>query len=227
MNDQSIDAARATASSWAKVLWPIVVAAVSAAFSVVKWHSDTLDSKARVRVSNAQLVSTFFPALLSDSGSRRALALRAISHADAELAASLATALLSDPDSTVRTAAINTVTAVGLDSSGAARRQALNALVSQMYSPDSAGRISATTVLAREWRRDSSVVGAILAATRVQPRNGNGIFNAITVLGSLDASIRQRASADIRAFAELARRAGPIDSARADTLCGRCLSRPP
>jgi hypothetical protein len=219
-----------------KVIWPIVGAIVGMIFSYAKYRSDLADAAARIRISNAQLVSTFFPVLTGTVGSQRAIALRAIAYADSNLATELSSLLLADADSLVRAAALVTVlSAVGVDGPGVsdsavrrgARQAALRPLVEQMFSPDKATRILATRALATAWRHDSALVPVVLSAAEKNASNADGIFNSITVLQLADPSARAAHSAQLDQFITAAKTVGPKVAVRADSLRQRPRGRAP
>jgi uncharacterized membrane-anchored protein YhcB (DUF1043 family) len=96
--------------------------------------------------------------------------------------------------------------------------------IRQLFDPSGAVRVRAYGALLPLYANDPTLVPEILAVAREQPRNANGIYNALVVLTHMNAASLRPHRAEIVAFARDAQRLGPRVAERARTLVRRIPS---
>jgi hypothetical protein len=94
-------------------------------------------------------------------------------------------------------------------------------LIRQLFDPSGAVRLKAYGGLLPRYKDDPTLVPEILKVAEENPRNANGIYNALVVLSHMNASSLRPHSKEIRSFAEGSQSVGPRVAERARTLLGR------
>jgi hypothetical protein len=94
-------------------------------------------------------------------------------------------------------------------------------LVEQLFDPSAAVRVTAYAGLLPKYRDDSTLVPEVLNVARENPKNANGIYNALVVLSHMNASSLRPHRKEIEAFATSSQAVGPRVAERARTLIGR------
>lgn len=191
---------------------PLAIALATGIFSVFQFQtevrriaakqvSDNMEAASKQRLAVSQLVQTFVPSLTSNKPNDRVLALQAIAYADTALGNQLALALTTDPDTSVQKAAGT----VQLDA---------------VFGSTAAGRIAATrAVLANpQLLSDTSAIATLLQTAHLDSLNGDGLFNTITILRGVPASVQRAQKDEILAFTRRIPPSMPRIRARADTL---------
>lgn len=151
-----------------------------------------ITSQTQTRVGQAQLVSTFMDALLSESPQRQRLAIEAVLVALPEDGPRLVAIVSKDPSrpQTQETARSS------LDD----RR---TRLIRDCFSNDKPTRIQATTELVQGWRSDEKLIPEILAAARANASNHSGIINTLVVLENVDQRLLLARAEEIKQFLDL------------------------
>jgi hypothetical protein len=155
-------------------------------------------SQIQAKVGQAQLVSTFMEALLSDNSQRQRLAIEAV--------------LVALPEDGPRLVAI-----VSLDKSRpVAQAAALSSLdqrrsrlIQDCFSNDKATRIRATTELVQVWQADEKLVPELLATARQKQSNSSGAINALVILENVTGGALAPHQDEIKSFLDSVRSAGP------------------
>lgn len=164
--------------------------------------------RATVSVSQANMVQGFLDALTSDDPRKRKLAVQAVLVALPQLGAELAKIVeQTDPDTTVRAAATDSVSAH------------VAGLVSQLSSADESARSKATDALNASFHSDPRVVSAVETHLR-KHEDEDSAYHSVVLLNSLDRSMLRAQRAEVSAIAAHAERAGPRAAEQARLLRG-------
>ncbi|MDN8599770.1 hypothetical protein [Citrobacter enshiensis] len=168
-----------------------------------------------VRVSQANLINTLMKSLTSVNPQERQLAVQAVIIALPEEGPALARTIeQTDKDKSVQEAARNSID------------QRIETLLQDLFASDASTRITAAQQIIQGWRNDPGAVDAIISFAKSHPSNENGIFNAVVVLSEFNASALKTHRAQVIAFAEQAKGAGPNTAARAAVLLSRLGPNP-
>lgn len=155
-------------------------------------------SQIQTKVGQAQLISTFMDALLSENPQRQRLAIEAVLVAlpeDGPRLVSIVSQDRSRPE--VRAAALSS-----LD-------QRRTRLIDEAFSGDKATRIRATTELVQGWRSDPLLVPRLIEVAAQKRSNASGVINALVILENVaQASLDPHRDA-IQNFLNLVRANGP------------------
>ncbi len=153
--------------------------------------------KATVSVSQANMVQGFLDALTSEDPRKRKLAVQAVLVALPQLGAELAKIVeQTDPDTSVRTAATDSVTAH------------VAGLVAQLASEDEAARSRAAQSLHASFRSDPRVVAAVKTHLS-KHEDESAAYHALALLNSLDHAMLRAQGGELGEIASRAERAGP------------------
>jgi hypothetical protein len=104
-----------------------------------------------------------------------------------------------------------------LNAGNAERRRAIE----QLFDPNAAVRVRAYSALLPRYANDPTLVPEILDVARRDPRNANGIYNALVVLSHMNAATLRPYEAEITRFAESTQGIGPRVAERSRTLLQR------
>jgi len=107
----------------------------------------------------------------------------------------------------------------GIDSApvGPARRQ----LVQQLFDSNAAARVKAYGGLLPKYANDPTLVPEVLEAVQQNPKNANGIYNALVVLSHMNARVLTPYRDQIEAFTASSQQVGPRVAERARKLNSR------
>jgi len=159
-----------------------------------------VSSQIQARVGQAQLISTFMEALLSDNPLRQKLAIEAVLVALPEEGPRLV-AIVSKDTSRPK-AELAQVAQTSLD-------QRRSRLIDDAFSNDKATRIKATTELAQGWTSDDKLVPQLMNKAHENMANAAGLINSLVVLENVTPQLLVASKDDVRKVLDAARSKGP------------------
>jgi hypothetical protein len=167
-------------------------------------------SKISAKVGQAQLVSSFMEALVSDNPQKQQLAVGAILLALPEEGPKLvAVVSQSSPNQDVRRFA--------RDSLDQRRAQ----LIEGIFDSDKSVRISSTQELLAGWHSDQGLVPSLLEAAARHPESQDGIVNTLVLLESIDKNLLLKHETEIRSFLGKVESNGDVTRQHANAVRGR------
>ena len=94
-------------------------------------------------------------------------------------------------------------------------------LVQQLFDPNASARVKAYGGLLPKYANDPTLVAEVLEAVQQNPKNANGIYNALVVLSHMNARVLTPYREQIEAFVASSQQVGPRVAERARTLNNR------
>jgi hypothetical protein len=167
-------------------------------------------SRLSAKVGQAQLISSFMDALISENSQKQQLAIEAI--------------LLALPDEGPKLVSVVSQTSQNKDLRLFARTsldQRRTDLIKDAFADDKARRISATQELARGWHSDPGIVGALLEMANTNPDNLDGVVNTLVLFEIIDRPILLNNEKAVQEFLRKARLNGQVSEMHAKRVESR------
>lgn len=166
-----------------------------------------LAADSSTKIAQANLVNTLMKSLTSTNPNERRLAVHAVMIAMPEQGVLFARAIaIGDEDPAVQDAAKTSI------------EQRVDVLARDLFADDKATRVSAAQELVQGWREDPAAVSAIVAQTRADPGNVDGVYNSAVVLEGLSTKALAQRNAQVVEFVELTKSAGEKTQARVQAI---------
>jgi hypothetical protein len=155
-------------------------------------------AQTQARVGQAQLISTFMEALLSDTPAKKLIAIEVVQYALPEEGPRLLQIISKDPSNP-------TVQKAALTSLDTRRAQ----LIADCFNDDSVTRKRAVADLIQGWQTDDKLVGELVEAASTKTSNGSGIINTLVVLENINPLLLRAHEEQIKVFLNTVRSNGP------------------
>lgn len=160
-------------------------------------QAEQLATEASMRISQAELISTFMRSLLSENRAEKELAIRAVILALPEAGPQLVAVIqVSSPDPETKR-----VARLALDE----RRERL---VKELYAGEAQVRKAAAEKIVAGFRQDPGLVSQLAAEAEKQKDNPDGIYNSAVVLNEIPSERLQASPEKVRQFAKIAEQNG-------------------
>ena len=160
-----------------------------------------------IKVNQANLVSNFFEALLSQDLLRKKLAIEAILIALPDEGPKLVQIVsISDPASAVQSFAQESL------------NKRRTKLVNEMFHPDKDVRINAYNELFHGWRDDPEIIPLLVESSKENMDNADGIYNTALLFNQLPVKSLEAFEQEINEFIEEAETVGPQTKKKTDQL---------